>query len=207
MLLPMLPPDETVTTTELLERLFVTEDAEAWAVYDKRLRPILHGTARRMGLGESDAQEVVQDCLVRVVGSYRDGGYTREGGRLRAWILSILRNRVRDLYRRRDLEPALSSDSQLGAVAAGGKLEEVWDEEARCQLGHDVLELLRRCGEFDDRTIRAFEQHVLLGRDAKDVGSELGVSVWAIYKARQRCTARFREVASELSAFYGFLNE
>lgn len=202
----MISPDESVTTTALLERLFIQEDSSAWRLFDKRLRPVLLGTARRMGVGEADAQEVVQDCLVRVVGTYREGGYARTGGRLRSWILAILRNRVRDLFRRRALEPGLHTESVLGTIPAQEQFDHIWSEEARRQLGRDVLDLLRRCGEFDERTILAFEQHVLFDRDAKEVAKEIGVSVWAVYKARQRCSARFREVADELSTLYGFLD-
>ncbi len=202
-----MPFQDSITTTALLEDLFIQQDPVAWSAFHQRLNPILRGTARRMGLGEADVEEVVQECLLRVVKSYREGGYVRSGGKLRAWIVAILRNQVRDVQRRKGREMELDTELRDSLVSARPDILAIWDEEAQRQLGIDVLDLLRRNGDFDAGTLKAFEQHVLLGRDAKEVAVELEVGVWTIYKARQRCSARFRQLMKELSACYGFLSD
>lgn len=60
--------------------------AEHWA-------PRLYRYARRLGADPEAAQDLVQDTLVRALGSFRAG---RIPGRLGPWLYTILTNRLRD---------------------------------------------------------------------------------------------------------------
>ncbi len=129
----MLPSSLSVTTSTLLESLFAKEDPETWQVFDARLRPVLLGVAARMGLSTADAQDAAQECLAQVVASGRAGRYDRHKGRLRTWILAVLKNRVRDVHRRRRAAPLQATDSSLGRLPGDAALERLWDEESRSQ--------------------------------------------------------------------------
>jgi RNA polymerase sigma-70 factor (ECF subfamily) len=52
--------------------------------------------------------------------------------------------------------------------------------------------------EFEARTWEAFWRVSVDGQSPSDVASDLGMSVAAIYKAKSRVLARFREVLREL---------
>ncbi len=118
----------TRTTTALLEALLDPDDDEVWHDFDRRYRPILVAFARRLGLPAEDAADAAQDTLTRFVGSYRDGKYDRDRGRLRSWIIGIARHCIYDIHQRRATDPkrGLSAISELPDESA---LSAMWDEE------------------------------------------------------------------------------
>ena len=201
----MLSPSHSMTTTALLESLFSEEDPAAWQAFDSRLRPILLGVAARMGLSEADAQDAVQECLAQVIAGARDGGYDRSKGRLRTWVIAVLKNRVRDVHRRRQRAPAMASESAIARLPADDELERVWEEESRRRLIADALETLRRSGEVLENNLRAFELYALEEKPAADVARELGMTRWAVYKATKRCKSLFQKLVVELTASYELL--
>ena len=198
----MIPSSLSITTSTLLESLFSEEDPEAWQVFDARLRPVLLGVAARMGLSVADAQDAAQECLAQVVASARAGGYDRTKGRLRAWVLAVLRNRVRDVQRRHRDAPAQATESVMGQLPIDAELEQAWEEESRRRLVADALVALRRYGEFSAGNLRAFELFVIQGEPASTVAAELGMTRWAVYKASERCKSRFKEIVAGLTTAY-----
>ncbi len=201
----MLSPSQSMTTTALLESLFSEEDPSAWQAFDSRLRPVLLGVAARMGLSEADAQDAVQECLAQVVAGAREGGYDRNKGRLRTWVIAVLKNRVRDAQRRRRRAPAMATESVIAQLPADDELERVWEEESRRRLIADALDTLRKSGEVLESNLRAFELYALQEKPAADVASELGMTRWAVYKATKRCKSLFQKLVAELTASYELL--
>jgi RNA polymerase sigma-70 factor (ECF subfamily) len=59
-----------------------------------------------------------------------------------------------------------------------------------------ALELVS--GEFESRTWQAFWRSAVEGDAPADVAADLGISVWAVYKARSRVLQRLREEFAEL---------
>ena len=91
----------TTTTTALLEGLFNADDGVVWQVFDERYRPIMVGIGRRLGLSDSEAEDVAQETLLQFLRDYRANRYDRDKGRLRGWIAGITRHRVIDYQRKR----------------------------------------------------------------------------------------------------------
>ncbi|MCA9140615.1 MAG: sigma-70 family RNA polymerase sigma factor, partial [Planctomycetales bacterium] len=54
-----------------------------------------------------------------------------------------------------------------------------------------MTELLRQ--EFDQRTWRMFWETAVVGREPADIADEMGVSKWAVYKARARVLQRLQQ--------------
>ena len=95
---PDLPPARTHTTTALLAALHDLSDQPAWREFEGRYAPIISGVARRMGLSESDSQDVMQETMLQFIRDYRAGKYDRTRGRLRSWIIGIARHRIADIF-------------------------------------------------------------------------------------------------------------
>lgn len=70
----------------------------------RRNRAVLHRTATRMTGAATDADDLVQETLVRAFGSY---SRLEPGSHVRAWLLRILSNTFISGYRRRRRERAL----------------------------------------------------------------------------------------------------
>jgi len=79
----------TRTTTRLLDALRDKSNEPIWGQFDARYRPVLAGLARRLGLRDTDADEVAQQSLVEFMCAYREGRYDRSKGRLSSWLLGI----------------------------------------------------------------------------------------------------------------------
>ncbi|MEM7309380.1 MAG: sigma-70 family RNA polymerase sigma factor [Planctomycetota bacterium] len=194
-------PSSSITTTALLVGLRDPANAEAWKQFMERYHPIVLGVARRLRFSPSDAEDVAQDVLVRFLRDYAAGGYSRERGRLRTWIVAMTRARAIDHLRRAGGGPP-ETQADPAELPDQDALERIWAEETRDRIVADSLELLRRTGSLREETIRAFELTTLQERPATEVASELGLTTGAVYIAKHRCLERLRGYVAELEARY-----
>src|SRR5512133_279373 len=64
---PKMPDDETIPTrASMLERLKNPADKATWEECHRTYRGLIQGVARRAGLNETEAEEVVQETLIAV---------------------------------------------------------------------------------------------------------------------------------------------
>lgn len=191
----------SVTTTALLDALFEREDHATWLAFDRRFRPILLGVARGLGLEQEEAADVAQETLVQVVQGYRAGGYARERGRLRTWILAILKHRAIDTRRRRGTVRFEDADQVLDARGEE-RLEELWETEYRRKLLTDAVELLRASKQAVAGEVDLFVAHALEDRATREVADAYDVSLWAVYRATKKCTDLLRRIVEQLEQAY-----
>ena len=190
----------TSTHRSLLQRAR-GRDPAAWERMVALYGPLVLGWCRGWGLREEDAADVFQEVFQAVaahLGSFRRD---RSGDTFRGWLRTITRNKVTDLHRRQDREPAAAGGSEARvrlaqvpqATPAEGSAE---DDGAVRGLLHRALEMIR--GEFEPRTWEAFWQTAVEGRAAADVGAELGMSPGAVRVAKSRVLHRLRAELGEL---------
>jgi RNA polymerase sigma-70 factor (ECF subfamily) len=183
----------TDTPVSLLERLRRPGDRHAWAQFAQLYTPLLYRWAQQLGLQPAEAADLVQDVFVKLLRAIPE--YHYDGQRsFRAWLSTIVRNRFRDLRRKRS---AVSAGSGLDEVAAiDDPILEVDAAEYRTFLTDRALQLVRR--EFATATWQAFWGVVVEGRSAADVAKELGLSANAVYLARGRVLRRLREALQDV---------
>lgn len=191
---------QTITTTELLEGLKSASHKTAWRTLDARMRPVIVGVTRRLGLTLDQAEEVAQAALAEVFEGYQKGRYERGKGRLRSWVVAIARNLAIDSLRRRGRSP-------IGAefpseVPDEARVSVIWEEEWNRFVAREALARLRREEQIDDRTIRAFELFALSGVPADQAGLACGMTAAQVYVAKNRVAKHLRAIVSELAAAY-----
>src|SRR5262245_47509887 len=125
----MLDAIKTTTTTTLLDGLFDPENRSVWGEFDARYRPIIIGCARRLGVSDDDAADLAQETLARFIQEYRLGKYDRQRGRLRSWIIAMLKYRVADLQRARAKRREQRGDSAMVDLSARDDFDAVWEAE------------------------------------------------------------------------------
>jgi RNA polymerase sigma-70 factor (ECF subfamily) len=192
----------TVTTTALLDRLLEPGDKEVWEEFDRRYRPIILGFARRLGLSLEDAEDAAQETVMRVVKHYPSGGYDRERGRLRSWMLGIARRCIIDIQQARSERLERRGLSAIVDIPGEDRLESILEEECKRAVRDRALGELKQETRFDDRTIRAFELLVFAGRKVSDVASELSMSVDSVYASKHRCARELRKIVDRLEPLY-----
>lgn len=77
------------TSTALLAGLAEDNNSAAWRCFEAGYKPMLLSYARRVGLTDADAQDVVADTLAAFVEAFRAGRHDRSWGRLKSWLGGI----------------------------------------------------------------------------------------------------------------------
>jgi RNA polymerase sigma-70 factor (ECF subfamily) len=154
----------------------------------------------RAGVLESDADDLVQEVLLVVLGKV--GRFERRGqGAFRAWLRTILVHEVRDYFCGQKNRP----------IAAGGSDFQSWLDELESQDSalsrlldrehdeHVIASLLRTVqGDFAPVTWQAFLRHVQEGEPAAQVAEALGLSLNSVLLAKSRVLKRLRQEAAGL---------
>ena len=95
-----LADDSLLTRRTLLSRLRNLDDQESWRTFFDLYWRLLYNVARRSGLDDADAQEIVQDTVVAVARKMPGFRYDPARGTFRQWLLRITRRRIVDHLRR-----------------------------------------------------------------------------------------------------------
>jgi RNA polymerase sigma-70 factor (ECF subfamily) len=192
---------QTSTTTCLLEGLFDAQNHAVWREFDLRYRPIAYGCAKRLGLSDADADEVVQDTLSRFLEEYRQGKYDRGRGRLRSWIVAILKFRVAGFRREQANRRHWRGESAMDQLP-DRDLEALWEKERQAVILRQALDELRERSHTSEKTIAAFEAYVLRQRPPDEVAVELDMTIADVYMAKNRVAERLRAIVQRLESLF-----
>ena len=183
------------TQPSLLVRLKDSRDREAWERFVDLYAPLVFAFVTKRGLQEADAADLTQDVLRQVAASAKSLVYDPRRGSFRAWLFTVVRNRLTDHFRAAQRRESASGDSSqwqavLDRFVTPDDSAE-WDAEYERQLFHFAARLVR--GDFSDVTWQAFWQTAVEGRDGTSVADELGLSTAAVYLAKGRVMTRLKE--------------
>ena len=190
------------TRISLILRLPRSADEAAWREFVELYEPLILRFARRRGLQDADAQDLVQRVFTSVAGAVDRWQPDAARGRFRAWLFRIARNHLINQATLRRRERPVGGSTQIR------RLQSEIDE--RGFVSGDV-EIEYRRAVFESAAARvkrlvqpatwsAFWETMVVGRACEVVAEELQMSVGAIYVARSRVVARMRAVAEELEA-------
>jgi RNA polymerase sigma-70 factor (ECF subfamily) len=173
----------------LLDQLRQTPAQETWSRFVRLYTPLLFYWARKLGMREADAADLVQDVFTTLVQKLPSFAYDQQKG-FRNWLRTVLLNKWRNSLRRGANAPATGPEG-LSNVADPQDPNEVIEAEYRQHLLSHALDLMR--SEFPLKTWKACWEHVVVGRPAAEVAAELGIVVGAVYVAKSRVLSRVRQ--------------
>jgi RNA polymerase sigma-70 factor (ECF subfamily) len=187
-------PDLIPTRRTLLSRLKQWDDHESWQDFFNTYWKLIYGVALRAGLGEPEAQDVVQDTIVSVAKQMPNFKYNPAVGSFKTWLLLITRRRINDhlrkQYRRiKSDDPAPGETSQTARIAcipdpSSTELDAIWDEEWKRQLFDAAVQHVK--SQVDAKQFQIFDCYVLKDWPVKDVVSTFGVTPNQIYVLKHR---------------------
>jgi RNA polymerase sigma-70 factor (ECF subfamily) len=190
-----------VTRASLLLRIRDEHDQVAWQEFLGLYGPVVYRYARKRGLQDADAADLVQDVFRSIAGAIGHWDYDPGRGKFRGWLFTITRNKLFSFLdsRRRRANAAGDSGSQRQLEeqpdpTADGSGE--WDREYERELFGRAAEQAR--GEFSEATWQAFWQTAVEGKNPRDVARGLGTSPGAVYVSKSRVLARLREMVQQL---------
>jgi RNA polymerase sigma factor (sigma-70 family) len=143
------------TRRSLLSRLKESNAQESWREFFDTYWRLIYSTAYTAGLSDSEAQEVVQETVLTVVRKIKSFRYDPAVGSFKGWLLTIVRWRIADQFRKRPQQIQMpvsrqatetSGTATLERVAdpAAINLDAVWEEEWQRTLFAAALSRVKR---------------------------------------------------------------
>jgi RNA polymerase sigma-70 factor, ECF subfamily len=177
------------TPISLLERLRVQAGPENWRRFADLYTPLLFYWARRLGLQDSDAADLVQDVFLQLMRKLPQFTHNRTNS-FRSWLHTVLLNQWRTAQRRRVALPVPDSDPTLTELPAAED-EALSEADYQHYLAQRALRLMQ--AQFQPTTWQACWQQVVEGKSAAEVAAALGISEGAAYVAKSRVLRRLRQ--------------
>lgn len=196
-------PDQATRAT-LLERLREVGDDESWHEFFNQYWKLIYNAARRSGLGDAEAQDVVQETLLTVVRHMKAFEYDPSRGSFKSWLLTLTRARVIDHMRK--VKRRSPMDQALGSGMAEA-VEEVadptivlpdaqWDAEWRA---NQIATAMGRVQEqVSAKQFQIFHCYVVEKWSVSEVSRGLGVSAGQVYVAKHRVGRIFQTALEEV---------
>ncbi len=187
--------DSPLTRASLVLQLRDGANQSAWREFMQLYGPVVYGFARKRGLQDADAADLMQDVMRAVSAAIGRLDYDPNQGTFRGWLFTITRNKVFNFLSARRIRPQGSGDTTTNRMLDTQPDEndgsDAWELEYQRRLAALAMERVK--GEFQDKTWRAFWLTAVEGVGAADVAKQIGISPGAIYVAKSRVLARLKE--------------
>jgi RNA polymerase sigma factor (sigma-70 family) len=196
----LMPRDDGIPTrASLLERLKDMSDKASWDAFYETYHELIFSVARRAGLTESEAREVVQDTLIAVAKKMPGFTYDPAKDSFKGWLLTVVRWRILDQLSKRSAESVeqhqrcpfgghAEQDTRTATIDRvpdpAAQLDGVWEEEWEAQVLHAALARIKR--QVRPQHYQVYHLHVILGQPVREVARALRVNTAQIYLAKHR---------------------
>lgn len=161
-----------------------------------REQPRLRNFIRRRVADPGDAEDILQDAFYELVEAYRLMKPVEQVG---AWLFRVARNRIADLFRRREREALATPEADQESLA--------WEEllpsaEAgpEAAFARKVLmeELDAALDELPEPQRDVFVAHEIEGRSFKELAEETGLSVNTLLSRKHYAVLHLRRRLQEI---------
>lgn len=163
---------------------------QAWETFVGLYTPLIFYWARKVGLKQADAADLVQEVFAIVFRKLPDLKYDRQGS-FRGWLRTVTLNKYREQRRKKALPIVDATESLMGQLASIPQAESTWDIDYGRMLLKQAMDQME-C-DFEPATWQALKSVMSQTLSVDQAAQEHGVSTWTIYSARSRLMRRLRE--------------
>lgn len=188
------------TRASLLQRLQENGDDRSWREFFDRYWRLIFSFARRAGLSEADAEDVVQEVMISLARNVKEFRYEPGRGSFKSWLLVVTKNRIIDIRRRQARwserfeamaeSPTRAGEQEDHCDPNPSPLDRVWLEEWESHLLQSALAAVR--GQVAEKQYLMYEMHVLQEVPLARVAANLQTSAMSVYLAKHRVGKRLR---------------
>jgi RNA polymerase sigma factor (sigma-70 family) len=184
------------TRRSLVDRLENWDDRKRWQEFFDTYWKLIYSAARKSGLTDAEAQEVVQETVITVAKKVGKLHYDPAVGSFKGWLLHITRWRIVDQFRKREPGQNRHTRSQDDRQTATIErvpdrdaidLDAVWEKEWQENLFAAAIARVKK--KVDPKQFQIFDCYVRKEWPAQKVAAELRVNVGQVYLARHRISA------------------
>ena len=193
------------TRQSLLSRLRDLQDESGWREFFDAYWRLIYNVARKSGLADAEAQDVVQNTFIYLTRKLPNFRYDPARGSFKSWLRVVTRSRIAVLLRKGRTEPLIreplpgtDDDAALAEIPDphADVLDEVWQKEWEENLVSAAFRRVRA---------KASSQQLLIFRLAtagdlslNQVAKKLHVSLPQVYLARHRVGRLFKTEVQRL---------
>ena len=192
------------TNPSLIGRVQDLDDGASWAEFLEIYQPIVFRMARKRGLQDADAHDVVQQVFISISRAIDGWRASPAQPLFRAWLVTIARNTITNALVRRPRDAASGSTSVMELLhqqpdpADAAELQ----RETKKEFVRSATAQIR--GEFSAPTWDVFWRTAIDGQSVADVVKATGRTAGSIYVIRYRVIARLKEKIDEISQHWDY---
>ena len=197
--------DELIPTrASLLKRLKDWQDSGSWQEFFDIYWKLIYGVARKTGLTDVEAQDVVQATMADVAKHMPNFNYDPAIGSFKSWLLKLTRWRIVDQIRKRrhfvEMPPGDRSTqgNYIDQIAdtAVKTIDSIWEEEFQRNLLETAKTNVKRV--IDPLKYQVFDFYVNKEWQPEKVAERFKISVGNVYVIKNRVTEALREEVERL---------
>jgi RNA polymerase sigma-70 factor (ECF subfamily) len=197
-----------LTRQSLLSRLRDWQDQEGWQEFFDTYWRLIYNVARKAGLNEVEAQDVVQETFIYLSRRMPKFQYDRARGSFKSWLRVVTRSRISAYCRTEKADDALRGEPfpeerndepepvESCPDPAADALDQVWQHEWEENLLSTAFRRLR--SKVSSQQLLIFRMTLPGDLSLSQVASKLGVSVAQVYLARHRVGRLFNAEVRQL---------
>ena len=188
------------TRRSLIDRLANWDDQRRWQEFFDTYWKLIYAAARRSGLTDAEAQDVVQETVITVARQIDKLKYDPAIGSFKGWLLQITRWRIADQFRKREPRNAklqrVAEERPTATIervpdSNAVDLDEVWEKEWQENLFEAAIARVKK--KVDPKQFQVFDCYVRKEWPAQKVAEQLQVSLGQVYLARHRVGALLKK--------------
>jgi len=181
------------TRRSLLSRLRDCEDQAGWREFFDTYWRLIYNVARKSGLTDVEAQDVVQNTFIYLTRRMPNFHYDRTRGSFKSWLRVVTRSRIQVFWRQqkadeRFIREAVAhpahDDVDVLPDASADALDGVWQREWETNLVSTALRRVR--AKVSSQQLLMFRLSTLGELPLPQVAKKLGVNLAQVYLARHR---------------------
>jgi len=200
--------DEFIPTrATLIDRLKNWQDQASWQDFFDTYWKLIYGLARKFGLKEEDAQDVVQDTLISVANQMPNFKYDPKLGSFKSWLRTVIRSRILDHLRKRSQTPTVpihvdaeGSEESFALKELPDKnsqsMDQFYEQEWQKNLLDAAIARVKR--KLDPQKYQVFDCYVNKEWPPEKVAATFKISVDQVYLAKHRITDMIKSEAKRL---------
>lgn len=185
------------THQTLIQRVQNPEDTGAWDEFVKYYETFIKMVLKKSNIPFNEADDLVQDILLKVWKGLPGYEYRREKAKFRTWLGTIIRNTVIDYYNKVKRSGGdkfeLFENSVLNIKES--EIEKVIKEEWLRYLTEFAMDRIRSI--FSGQAIEVFKLS-LTGNSGREIAAKLNITEESVFVLRSRVKGRIKKEIEKL---------
>ena len=197
---PNEPADGFLPTRQsLLSRLRDWDDQDSWRDFFETYWRLIYDVARKAGLDDGAAQDVVQETILAAARQMPGFRYDSARGSFKGWLLLLTRRRISDALRQRYRHhPTAAAENPVPPTGwpeddptTDSELEKLWNAEWATHLATTALANVK--AKSNPKHYQVYDLLVVKEWPVREVSQALGVNIAQIYLIRSRIGRALKE--------------